>query len=168
MNRNFAKPKADMTPEYAPDVLEINGRKVYNPKAVHCKIAGYLPLSPDWPVDPPQGKHYQRTDKIEPNGADGYRWTYTLVDDPPPPPRTFSKLKLYAVLSAANLWDALKAWLEAQTYEGMNAWTAFSLAQDLTEDHPMFAKWYSAAKTALGVDDATAEELLARCVKEGY
>ena len=24
------------------------------------------------------------------------------------------------------------------------------------------------AKTALGVDDATAEELLARCVKEGY
>lgn len=166
MNRNYAKPKADMTPEYAPDVLEINGRKVYNPKAVHCKIAGYLPLSPDWPIDPPQGKHYQRTDKIEPNGADGYRWVYRLVDDPPPPPRTFSKLKLYAVLSAANLWDALKAWLEAQTYEGMNAWMAFSLAQELTEDHPMFAAWFSAAKTALDVDDATAEELLAKCVKE--
>ena len=85
-----------------------------------------------------------------------------------PPPRTFSKLKLYAVLSAANLWDALKAWLEAQTYEGMNAWEAFSLAQELTEDHPMFAKWFSAAKTALDVDDATAEELLSKCVKEGY
>lgn len=82
------------------------------------------------------------------------------------PPRTFSKLKLYAVLSAANLWDALKAWLEAQTYEGMNAWEAFSLAQELTEDHPMFTEWFSAAKTALGVDDATAEELLAKCVKE--
>ena len=79
-----------------------------------------------------------------------------------------AKLKLYAVLSAANLWDALKSWLSAQTYEGINAWTAFSLAQELTEDHPMFAKWFSAAKTALGVDDATAEELLAKCVKEGY
>ena len=168
MNRNFAKPREDMTPEYAPDVLEINGRKVYNPKAVHCKIAGYLPLSPDWPIDPPQGKHYERTGTIEPDGAGGYRWVYRLVDDPPPPPRTFSKLKLYAVLSAANLWDALKAWLEAQTYEGMNAWEAFSLAQELAEDHPMFAAWFSAAKTALDVDDATAEELLARCVKEGY
>jgi hypothetical protein len=78
----------------------------------------------------------------------------------PVPPRTFSKLKLYAALAAANLWDALKTWLEAQTYEGMNAWTAFSLAQELTEDHPMFAAWFSAAKTALGVDDATAEALL--------
>ena len=41
-------------------------------------------------------------------------------------------------------------------------------AQELAEDHPMFTEWFSAAKTALGVDDATAEELLARCVKEGY
>lgn len=168
MNRNFVKPKADMTPEFGPDALVLDGRTILAPKAAHYARAGYLPLSPDYPVDPPQGKHYQRTDKIEPNGADGYRWTYTLVDDPPPPPRTFSKLKLYAVLSAANLWDALKAWLEAQTYEGMNAWEAFSLAQELTEDHPMFAKWFSAAKTALGVDDATAEELLAKCVKDGY
>ena len=167
MNRNFAKPKADMTPEFGPDALVLDGRTILAPKTAHYARAGYLPLSPDYPVDPPQGKHYQRTDKIELNGADGYRWTYTLVDDPPPP-RTFSKLKLYAVLSAANLWDALKAWLEAQTCEGMNAWMAFSLAQELTEDHPMFAKWYSAAKTALGVDDATAEELLARCVKDGY
>ena len=166
MNRNFAKPKADMTPEFGPDALVIDGRTILAPKAAHYARAGYLPLSPDWPVDPPQGMHYERTGTIEPDGAGGYRWQYRLVDDPPPPPRTFSKLKLYAVLSAANLWDALKAWLEAQTYEGMNAWTAFSLAQELTEDHPMVAAWFSAAKTALDVDDATAEELLAKCVKE--
>ena len=168
MNRKFAKPKADNTPEYAPDALVIDGRTILAPKAAHYLAAGYLPLSPDYPVDPPQGKHYERTGTIEPDGAGGYRWVYRLVDDPPPPPRTFSKLKLYAALSAANLWDALKAWLEAQTYEGMNAWTAFSLAQELTEDHPMFAAWFSAAKTALDVDDATAEELLAKCVKEDY
>ena len=166
MNRNFAKPKADMTPEFGPDALVIDGRTILAPKAAHYARAGYLPLSPDYPVDPPEGKHYERTGKIEPDGAGDYRWAYTLVDDPPPPPRTFSKLKLYAALSAANLWDALKAWLEAQTYEGMNAWEAFSLAQELTEDHTMFAKWFSAAKTALGVDDATAEELLSECVKE--
>ena len=79
-------------------------------------------------------------------------------------PRTFSKLKLYAALSNANLWDALKTWLESQTYEGMNAWTAFSLAQDLSKDHPMFAKWFEAAKEALGVDDSTADAILAAAV----
>ena len=168
MNRNFAKPKADMTPEFGPDALVLDGRTILAPKAAHYARVGYLPLSSDYPVDPPQGKHYERTGKIEPDGAGDYRWVYRLVDDPPPPPRTFSKLKLYAALSAANLWDTLKAWLEAQTYEGMNAWEAFSLAQELAEDHPMFAKWFSAAKTALGVDDATAEELLTKCVKEGY
>lgn len=77
-----------------------------------------------------------------------------------------AKLKLYAVLSAANLWDALKSWLSAQNYEGMNAWEAFSLAQELAEDHPMFTKWLSAAKTALGIPDADAEAILAASVAE--
>ena len=189
-DRNFCKPDENGKPLYCPLPLAVvihhhgegtdpdtgehwesdwdERRTEVFPTDADKALMGYLPLSPDYPVDPPQGKHYERTGKIESNGADGYRWTYTLVDDPPPPPRTFSKLKLYAVLSAANLWDALKAWLEAQTYEGMNAWTAFSLAQEMTEDHPMFTAWFSAAKTALGVDDATAEELLSKCVKEGY
>lgn len=168
MNRNFAKPKADMTPEFGPDALVVDGRTILAPKAPHYLAAGYKPLRDEVPVDLPEGKHYERTGKIEPNGEDGYRWVYRLVDAPPPPPRRFSKLRLYAAMSQVGLWDALKSWLSAQTYEGMNAWEAFSLAQELTEDHPMFAEWFSAAKTELGVDDATAEELLAKCVKEGY
>ena len=35
-------------------------------------------------------------------------------------------------------------------------------------DRDLNAAWFSAAKTALDVDDATAEELLSKCVKEGY
>jgi len=84
-----------------------------------------------------------------------------------PASRTFSKLRLYAALSAIGKWDALRAWLEAQTVNGMNAWTAFSLAQDLSEDNELFGQWLAAAKAALGVDDATAESLLAASVKEG-
>ena len=35
-------------------------------------------------------------------------------------------------------------------------------------DRDLNAAWLSTAKTALDGDDATAEELLVKCVKEGY
>ena len=163
MNRNYAKPKADMTPEFAPDVLVINGRKVYNPKAVHCKIAGYLPLSPDRPVDPPEGKHYERTDKIEADGADGYRWVYALVDDPPPPQRTFDKYLLVDALMKAGAWERVKAWLQSMP----DAYDRAVMAPDISEDEPLLADGIAAAKEALGWTDEEVEELLAKCVKEG-
>ena len=128
MNRNFVKPREDMTPEYAPDVLEINGRKVYHPKAVHCKMAGYLPLSPDRPVDPPEGKHYERTDKIEPNG-DGYRWVYRIVDNPPPLPRRWSRFSVKGALADAHLLPAAKAFLG--TYELKPDYTALEAFTDV-------------------------------------
>lgn len=80
--------------------------------------------------------------------------------------RKFSKLKLYAALSAAGLWDTLMAWLGEQTYEGMNALTAFNLANVLTDDHPLFTQWLAAAKDALGVDDATVDGILAASVAD--
>lgn len=163
MNRNFAKPREDMTPEYAPDVLEINGRKVYNPKAVHCKIAGYLPLSPDWPVDPPQGKHYERTGTIEPDGADGYRWVYTLVDDPPPPPRVFETADLVEALMEEGVWETARAWIVEQ---GMLDLVLATKEFDETNENFQAAR--AALQEALGWTDAEVEELLAKCVKEGY
>lgn len=162
MNRNYAKPKADMTPEFAPDVLVINGRKVYNPKAVHCKIAGYLPLSPDWPVDPPQGKHYERTGKIEPDGADGYRWTYRLVDDPPPPPRVFVTADLVEALMAEGIWTDVRSWIETQGLLDLVLAT-----KEFDEDNENFKAGRTALQTALGWTDEEVEELLAKCVKEG-
>ena len=45
--------------------------------------------------------------------------------------------------------------------EGLDAYTAFLLAQDISDDHPLFAPLYAAAKATLGVDDATAEAILA-------
>lgn len=163
MNRNFAKPKADMTPEYAPDVLEINGRKVYNPKAVHCKIAGYLPLSPDWPVDPPEGKHYERTGTIEPDGADGYRWQYRLVDDPPPPPRVFETADLVEALMEEGVWETARAWIVEQGMLDLVLAT-----KEFDETNANFQAGKAALQSALGWTDAEVEELLAKCVKEGY
>ena len=160
MNRNFAKPKADMTPEYAPDVLEINGRKVYNPKAVHCKIAGYLPLSPDYPDDPaPEGKHYERTDKIERDG-DGYKWVYALVDNPPPPPRRWTRLDILTALGESDMFDAAVAYLNSiEVKPHITAWLGLNTANYIEEGYPDAEKWSAlldGAAVALGM---TREEI---------
>lgn len=163
MNRNFVKPREDMTPEFAPDVLEINGRKVYNPKAVHCKIAGYLPLRDELPVDPPEGKHYERTGKIEPDGADGYRWAYVLVDDPPPPPRVFETADLVEALTEEGVWENAVEWTVERGIHDLVLAT-----KEFDETNANFQAGKAALQAALGWTDAEVEELLAKCVKEGY
>ena len=171
MNRNFAKPREDMTPEFAPDVLEINGRKVYNPKAVHCKIAGYLPLSPYYPVDPPEGKHYERTDKIEPNGGDSYKWVYVLVPNPPPPPRRWTKLAIETALAQANMLDAMDAFLAQTTIVGkLTAARAFSRCDYIEEGYPNAESWSAlldGAAVALGKTRAEIDAFLANIPTEG-
>lgn len=75
------------------------------------------------------------------------------------PPR-YSKLKLYVALSQIGKWQALKEWLMTQEVNGVNAWEAFSLAQDLSADNELFNTWVDLAKNALGVDDATVQAIL--------
>ena len=159
MNRSFAKPREDMTPEFAPDVLEINGRKVYNPKAVHCKIAGYLPLSPDWPVDPPEGKHYERTDKIERDG-DGYKWVYALVDNPPPPPRRWTRLSIKTALAKAGMLDAARQFLSStEIATGYTAWEALTDCDYIEEGFGGAEKWSALLDGAAVALGKTREEI---------
>lgn len=160
MNRNFAKPREDMTPEFAPDILEINGRKVYYPKAVHCKIAGYLPLSHDWPVDPPEGKHYDRTDKIERDGDGGYRWVYVLVDNPPPPPRRWTRLDILTALGESDMFDAAVAYLNSiEVKSHITAWLGLNTANYIEEGYPNAEKWNALLDGAAVALGKTREEI---------
>lgn len=169
MNRKFAKPKEDFSPEYGPDALVLDGRTILAPKAAHYAKAGYLPLIDERPVDPPEGKHYERTDKIEPNGDDGYRWQYALVDNPPPASRVFSKINLEAAVFKRGLLAKLDAFVDAQTItnkmgDTMPLRRAYNTAQTFREDHPLFAPYLAAAKQALGVDGETAEAILSEAI----
>lgn len=102
-------------------------------------------------------------------------WTYALDGDVMrktyariPPPRTFSKHYLYLAMAPLGLWDPLMNWLRLQTLpNGINGYIAFDTANELTDAHPLFAQWFAAAKTALGVDDATAEQILAAATAGG-
>lgn len=163
MNRKFAKPAADMTPEFGPDALVIDGRTILAPKAAHYATAGYLPLRDEVPVDPPDGKHYERTGKIEPDGADGYRWAYALVDDPPPPPRVFETADLVEALMEEGVWETAREWIVERGLLDLVLAT-----KEFDENNQNFQAGKEALQQALDWTDEQVKELLAKCVKEGY
>ena len=78
-------------------------------------------------------------------------------------PTRYSRLKLYAAIARMGKWDELETWLKSQTINGVNAYTAFLIAQDLRTDHPLFMQYFTAAKQVLQIDDATADAILAQC-----
>lgn len=141
------------------------------PSASDFAQAGYLHLIDQLPGDAPAGKHYERTGKIE--AAQGaYAWQYVLVDDPPPPPRVFSKLYLELALFKAGLLQAVDAFIDTQTItneqgETMPLRRAYSTALTFSEDNEYFATFLAQLKTALRIDDATVEAILDAAVERG-
>lgn len=162
MNRNFGHIDATSGEIiYAADTATVHGVTYIKPTAAMYALCTppELPVSADEPTDPaPDGYHYEPRGWEERDGA--IRRVWILVADPPPAPRKFSKLKLYAGLVNAGLWAPFEYWLKGQTIEGVNGYTAFMLAQDLSDDHPLFASLYAAAKSAMGITDEDAERIL--------
>lgn len=74
--------------------------------------------------------------------------------------RRYSRLKVYVACVQLGLWDRLEAWLKTQTVNGVNAYTAFMLANELAEDNELFIPMIESVKTALGIDDATVKAIL--------
>ncbi len=96
---------------------------------------------------------------------------YAEADIPPEvkPPRKFSKLKIYGAIAQLGAWDKVKSWLEAKDINGINGWTAFQLAQEVSEAHELFAPLAEEARTLLGMDAAAFDALLDKCIlEEGY
>jgi hypothetical protein len=77
--------------------------------------------------------------------------------------KKYSRLSLYAALVRLGKWDVFEAWLKDKTVDGLNAYTSFMLANELSDNHPMFNSLLKEAKTVLGMDDATVEAILAQC-----
>lgn len=94
-------------------------------------------------------------------GDDASKWEDCEYEEPiERAVRTFSKLKLYVALAHAQLWDSFEAWLKTQTIGGVNAYTAFTLAQDLNDANELFNAVVESAKVALGVSDEVVQAIL--------
>jgi len=122
----------------------------------------YLGFKPLWiPVkpEPQEGYHIEARYSDE---DDGIHTTWVEVADPPPPPRTFSKRKLYRALSTADVWTAAKAYMESA-----GVWEDWEYATTLDEDDPLLVAAVAALKTQLGLTDEQVEAILAASVAEG-
>lgn len=162
MNTYYYKKNSAGELERVVPPIKVNGKWVLHPTAAqYALIAAAYPRNDSAPAPtPPEGMIAEPDGwKVE-NNAWVRAWKFVPAPAPTPTGRTFSKLKLYAALENAGLWLAFEAWLKVQTINGMNAFTAFSLAQDLSDAHPMFGPLLEACKAALGISDSQAEVIL--------
>jgi hypothetical protein len=149
-------------------------RKVLQPFAADFAAAGFLRLHDLPPSDTaPDGQHYAKTGKIEIVESRYCRWSYSLVPDPAPPPRVFSKLYLELALFKDGLLDAVDAFIDSKTIidkdtgKEMPLRRAYSTALTFAEDNEYFAPFLTEVKETLGIDDATVEAILSASVERG-
>lgn len=123
---------------------------------------------------------WYRLDELPgPNPRDGYhlepRYAYDSaeaptrvvrswaeVQDPPPPPRSLSKVKLMRALKARSLWISVKAFIEASE-DYADEW---ALSTTLDEDNALIVSAVAALKQSLGLTDEQVETILSASVAE--
>ena len=141
-------------PVYFTGTIYIDGKPVANPTREMYLAQGQKPFLETKAPAAKSGMHYVRSGWTEQQTAIVPKWR--LVADPPPRPRTFSKLKIVAALKEAKVWDQVKAYIEQQ-----GLYDLFLAAQDFSENNKFFVQGKAALQTALGWSDAQVEEVLA-------
>ena len=122
-----------------------------------------IPIQPD-PEEAGDGKHWEPRYSLD---EQFIRLTWTAVDDPPPPPRTFSKFRLKLALAAAGFLSQFEQMLaQVEVLPGYSGAAAFADAITLDEDHPKFAAAVALAKQEFGLTDEQVEAILAASVAE--
>ena len=173
INRNFASAVgADGLPVYAPAYIMIGGRLKLHPTAED--YAAHTP--PCWPVlansapsDAPAGYHYEFRSYEFAEGA--FRRTYAFVQDPPPPPRRWSRLSIKTALAQAEMLAAARTFLESvEIATGYTAWEALTDCDYIEEGYPDATKWSAlldGAASALGKTRAEIDAFLSQIPTEG-
>lgn len=144
-------------------IQTLDGRTITNPTAEqYATLRDAYPKGDDAPMPEPQAGKVVEYNGYE-LGESDHLWhrQWTLVDAPPPPPRTFSKLRIVAALTKAGVWTQVKAYIEqAGLYD------LYLAAQEFAEDNEYFAQGLAALKPVVGWTDEQVEALLAKCVKD--
>ena len=162
VNTNYGRVSPSNTVDYAPAQLRlgniVDGRVfANNVTALHPTAAQYA--SQGWlPIDDylPEREGFA----VEASGV----WFVTngvirakpkYVPLPPPPPRTFSKMRAVIALTEAGVWPEVKAWI---TTNGL--YDIYLAAQNFKEDDPYFRQGLATLKAVLNLDDEYVEGLL--------
>ena len=142
-----------------PNYITTEAGTTVNPSAAQWAAIGAYPRADDPAPTPPDGKIAMLDDYEVRYGEWHALWRYD--DAPPPPPRTFSKLRIVSALTQAGVWDSVKQLLIAR-----RLYDLFLAAQEFAEANEYFAQGKSALQSALGWTDEQVEAVLAASVKE--
>lgn len=119
----------------------------------------YVIAENDDPPNAPEGKIVVQDGWELINKEWHKKWKYE--DEPSPPPRIFSKLKVVAALMNAGVWPQVKAYIEqAGLYD------LYLAAQEFADDNEYFTQGKAQLQTALGWSDAQVERILAASIKD--
>lgn len=149
-------------------IVLADGATIANPSAEqNAALRDAYPKGEDAPMPtPPEGKivEYGGYELGESDHLWHKQWI--VVDAPPPPPRTFSKLRIEDALFRAGVLDAADAFIDAQTITNEHGQTMplrrkYQTANDFSEAHPLFAQFKAALQTELGWTDEQVESVLA-------
>lgn len=88
--------------------------------------------------------------------------SWAEVQDPPPPPRSLSKVRLMRALKARELWFPVKSFIQASE-DYSDEW---GLSTTLDEDNELIVSAVAALKAQLGLTDEQVEAILAASVAE--
>lgn len=163
INRKYGK-LTDGELTYAPTALIIDGREIWNPRAETYAAAGYLPVIDEQPTDPaPDGYHYEAKGwegSAEPAPSGSIRRVYTLVANPPLPPRRWSRLSIKTALATAGMLDAARQLLSAyEIATGYTAWEALTDCDYVEEGYGGDEKWNALLDGAADALGKTREEI---------
>jgi hypothetical protein len=132
---------------------EVNRIILTRPAVEAGESLGFLPVDEAEKPDPADGCHVEAR-YAEQDGQIKQSWVQ--VENPPPPPRVFSKRKLYRALAAAGVWAQAKDYME-----GAGCWEDWSYATTLDEDDDLLVAAVAALKSQLGLTDQQVEAILA-------
>ena len=122
---------------------------------------GYLPILDECPR--PIGTNYTIAVDYWTNRNGRCECVYKQVEvqPAPPAPKVYSRYKAYLALRGAGVWPQVKAWLEAN-----DLWDAFLIANDFSEDDPLFKKGVAELQAVVGWTDEQIAALLALCLAD--
>lgn len=146
----------------------IDGRAVAGElPAEYLATLGYYPLDESAPAPSPRDGYHAEPrytyDDAETPTCIVQSWAE--VQDPPPAPRVFSKLKLELKLLDEGLLSAVDAFIDSQTITGASGSTmpmrrAYDTAITFREDNVLFKPTLEAVRTSLGITPEKVEEIL--------
>ena len=127
---------------------------------------GWKYIIDEKPAPSATNRYVYATGWTETDDAITRQYAEAAIPAPIKVPRKFSKLKIYGAIAQLGAWDKVKGWLESKDVGGINGWTAFTLAQEVSESHELFASLAEEARQLLGLDEADFNALLDKCVLE--